>query len=189
MSLKNTKAARLAGRWTPASGASESVPNVDAIVWRYMDKGFFNFCIYQGSKAKAVLHLTCPSSERREGLIKKWIAGEEQKIAERDRRKVEADRTAAEFFQQLQMGSIFFTLSGYEQTNAYFFEVVGAVTVNSAVVRPIKQQQIESKPLSMCGHAIPKKGEFTGKEVKWKIKDKYPAIWTPDRKVSISWYG
>ena len=187
--VANTAAARMAKRWTPPNGRVQEYADIKAVIWSYERGLHACVCIFHGTKVKPVEHCCSATADLRDQFIKAWVMQRREQKADEQARTAKANQDIKEFFEALEIGSIFYTLSGYEQTNATFYEVVGRVTANSVVVRPIEQDQIEFEALAMYGHAIPRKGQYIGTECVWKVKQRFPALWKPGQKVNISWYG
>jgi acetyl-CoA acetyltransferase len=85
---------------------------------------------------------------------------------------------------QVQIGTIFASSWGYDQTNVDFYEVV-KVTKASVVIREIAKQQ-ETSDGGWTGYVNPRPGEFSGEAMTRRLK----AGWdnTPGVKVnSCAW--
>lgn len=184
-----TKAQRLAARWAPADGQREDVPDLDVVIWRYAKDGWAFACAYVGAKSKTAFHLRFRSPEDRESHIKSWLEGIRGTAAMRAAFKEDYKARAAQFLASLQLGDIFYYTGGWEQTNAYFFEVVGPVKGGSVVVRPIEQDTLERTPQAMSGHATPCKGKYSGPEQVFRTTKLIPTKWKEGERVSVTWYG
>lgn len=183
-------AQRLAARWTPAGGQSETIEDLEAVVWRYnATDGRPAACVYKGTSVRPMWNGPFPTLARREAYIENWKKQLEReqgmKAAFREQREMEV----SQFYSGLTVGTIFYLTDGYEQTNAHFYEVVGPVKGRAVPVRKLKQTRIESAPLAMYGHAEPRRGEYDGDIMNWRHKNQIPKIWNEGNKVRISWYG
>lgn len=184
-----TKAERLAARWEPIDGVRNDHPALDAVVWFYESSGRPAACAYQGGKQAPAFNGNFETPERRNNYVNDWLENLKRVKGVRAAAAAEFVIECDQFFAALTLGTVFYYTDGYEQTNAHFFQVVGRVTANAAVVQPIAHTKVESRPMSMSGHAVPVIGEFTGDLTIFKIKGAVPNIWKEDKPPRISWYG
>lgn len=184
-----TKAQRMAARWAPADGQREDFPQLDVTLWRYVKNGHYVACAYRGAKAKPDFHLRFGTPTDRENYIGQWLETAKREVEGRAKFKADYREQSEQFFASLQLGDIFYYTGGYEQTNAYFFEVVGSVKAGSAVVRPVEQNTVESAPQAMRGYAIPCKGKYGGPEQVFRTTKRIPTKWKEGQQVSVTWYG
>lgn len=184
-----TKADRLAERWTPTNGIKFEYPALDAIVWKYESNGKAAACAYRGGSLAPVFNGGFPSPKRRDDYVDLWIQRLQHDKGVQAASKMQFVNDCAQFYAALKLGEIFYYTDGYEQTNAHFFQVVGRIKGNGVEVRSIAHTRIESAPLAMSGHAVPRKDEFTSDVMLFKIKGAVPTIWKEGKPVRISWYG
>ena len=185
MTKEETKAAR----WAPANGQREDFPQIDVVLWRYEKEGRAMACAYRGAKEKPEFNFRFESPDARERYLVQWLDDITRQVEKRAKAKADYKARSAQFFESLQMGDIFYYTGGWEQTNAYFFEVVGPIKARSVVVRPVEQDAVESAPQAMRGHATPCKGKFSGAEQVFKTTKLIPTKWKEGDRVSVSWYG
>lgn len=189
MNKRMSKADRLAARWSPINGQRTDYPDYDAVVWKYEHNGKAAACVYTGSAMRPTWNSIFPTPERRDSYLADWLSVMQRAQAQRLQIAAQFNQQCAEFFAALSVGVIFSTTGGYEQTNAQFYQVVGEVKANRAVVRRITHTAVESPPHSMSGYALPCQDMFDGDMVLFKITGAIPDIWKEGNKVRISWYG
>ena len=142
-----------------------NVENVKCFYKEY--KGGYVVKCFEGRKKKPVLFKyafdmheviilmeTIISSKCRENIRKK-----EQSEANKKLKK--------ENIEKCQIGDVYRTSWGYEQTNVNFFQVISKPTPSSVIVREISKNIVEGG--FMSGHATPCVGEFVGEERKCRF--------------------
>ena len=184
-------AQRVAARWIPTGGQPETIEALGVVVWRYtVDDGRAAACVYIGTSARPAWNGPFPSVARREAYIEAWKQQLEREQGMRAGFREEREKEVTQFFNGLTVGTVFYLTGGYDQTNAQFYEVVGPAKAHSVPVRELRQTRIESAPMSMSGHAVPRQGEYASEVINWRSKKgRIPKIWEEGVKVSISWYA
>ncbi len=119
---------------------------------------------YEGRRKKPSFHYSFPHSEGLKKYVKQWLQGRRDELEYK--RKKQAEIKA--FKTSLVVGSILHGSSGWEQTNAYFFQVVERKTDKTVVIRKI-EHQLSPNPddhqyNSMAGKVIPKPDHFVERE-------------------------
>ncbi len=185
-----TVSQRLAARWTPPGGQLETWEELGVVVCRYSTPdGRPAACVYKGSSVRPQWNGPFLSLARREAYITGWKHQLEREQGMRASFQHQFEHQLSAFYGALAIGAIFYVTDGYEQTNAHFYEVVGTPRGLAVSVRELHQDRIESKPMAMNGHAVPRPGDFSGEAIIWRKKSQLPKIWNEGDKVRISWYS
>lgn len=120
---------------------------------------------YAGKRMKPDFNYRFQSEERLEKYVMDYVVDiMAVKVLKENRRKEQAERNKNI---SVQVGDIFRSSWGYEQTNIDYYQVV-AVKGQMVEVREIGQQREEDGYL--CGKCIPAPGMFIGEPIKARLK-------------------
>lgn len=112
--------------------------------------------MFYGVQAKPVWHYSFKDAARREAAVIKGFADRREVKAIRAKWKDEAKAKAAALRATVQVGDLFHTCWGYDQTNVEFFEVV-EVRGAYAVLREVAAASENNGPQDKC---VPQSGAF-----------------------------
>lgn len=124
------------------------------------------FIAFKGTSAKALCHYRYRTEEQRAQAIealKKQADNREANKAARSAKK------AAVTNEGIEIGTIYYSSWGYEQTNIDFYQVTGKSGSKTLFFRPIAQTREYDR--DDCGSCMPCPNEFTGEEFKKMIND------------------
>jgi hypothetical protein len=99
------------------------------------------------------------------------------------------------FFKSLNVGDIIYTQWGYEQTNAFFYQITKKSGKSTLFLREIEKLTKEIGELSRPGTAEPIKNKFKGDEFKKVLRDEFVnfqygyGYLYQNKPISVSWYG
>jgi hypothetical protein len=122
--------------------------------------------MYFGKRAKAEWHYRFKSVERMEEFIRSEVAkyrqGAEFRATEKARVRELRSRPHG-----VEVGTIFRTSWGYEQTNVEYYEVVALIGKSMCELREIAQERTETS--WQTGETLPMPGQYIGEPIKRKI--------------------
>lgn len=108
---------------------------------------------FSGKADKPAFHFNYRTAERREQHVREFF----QNVRDREQRIVTEREKRKAFVHGVQVGDIYRTCWGYDQTNVEFFEVV-EVKGKHAVLREIAQASVDDG--MGCERCVPQSGAF-----------------------------
>ncbi len=118
----------------------ETPEGTDLVVYRFINRrGKPSALVYQGRAAKPLYWYYFNSEEQRERRVQDTIKSRREDL----QRKQQELQTRREWKHSAKVGDVLYTVWGYDQTNADFFQVV-EVGDKVIKVRPLKQKLVES---------------------------------------------
>lgn len=115
--------------------------------------------VFYGKQSKPAAHYSYASEAKRAERVAAYFSHRQQITAYKAERRASRKAEA----RKVEVGGLYYTSWGYDQTNVDFYEVVELVGKTSAKVRPIARTDASNgnEPW-MTGKAIPAAGEFKG---------------------------
>ena len=163
-----TKSDRLAKRQTyiPEGAIKDQRSTNHFEIYRYEIAARFYAIVFSGTSAYPTWHLCFLNSVNRDESINRFIKNQETHL------KSIADRKELwmNFKHDINVGDIFYTHWGYDQTNVEFMQVVRVVTPKTVEIREIKKTVSEYANGGMSGRATPCKDEFIGEAKRCRAK-------------------
>ncbi len=142
--------------YIPKGSRKVSHNHSDAVAYVYTNRrGKPSAAIFFGTQAKPVAHFSYRSEEAREKSVTEYFERRQQTQARVTERR--SERKA--FVHTVQVGDIFRTSWGYDQTNVEFFEVT-QIRGKHAVVREI--QKAADHRGSGSDYVVPQSGAYVG---------------------------
>ena len=137
--------------------------------WEYEKEGVPCAMLFRGKAQKPTAWHRFQTEERRTAFIEKFFQEIQQNIEWKRKRKEEAAKSLEEAYGGLEVGAIFYSSWGYEQTNINFYQVVGIKGKNLTIQEIGKKTVSESQSTEMVVPAPEIKiGEtFTKRLNKW----------------------
>lgn len=117
-------------------------PNVDPegtdlAIWTYEHGGRLMGVAFQGNQSKPIWHYRFRSEAERDRQVQGTIAARKRAIES----KAEAVKKRREFRHSIQVGDIYYTSWGYDQTNVDFYQVID-VREKSITVREVEKKTV-----------------------------------------------
>lgn len=128
---------------------------------------------YMGRSKKAVFHYRYQSMENMQKYIAKFIESAEARAAYKAEQKAKK-KAAREQGHNIEVGTIFVSSWGWEQTNVDFYQVVG-VTKNSVKLRRIASEEVRATG-HMSADVVALKDHFISDEVITKRVNEHKAV-------------
>jgi hypothetical protein len=156
----NTTAARLASRHFPKGAQEIKAPGIEAVVYQSEMAGRFYAIGYRGTAGRPSFNYSFRTAEARAEHVLRFFAsvGGMTKYSEERKAELAAKRAAGH---GVQVGAVFYTSWGYDQTNVSFYEVI-ETTRGTITVRPLRQETKDTGHMSGTCVAIP--GAFAGEK-------------------------
>lgn len=110
------------------------------------------------------------TAERMAEFLKNFVEGENKAIIAKEARKLETKKRKEEFVNSVNVGDLFVSTWGFEQTNVDFYEVVEKKG-STVTVREIAAARVEGSEYShgMADEVVPVKGEYIGEPMKKRL--------------------
>ena len=177
----------------PSNSVKISLKEIDSVIYLASNlKGFWAVG-FTGKRIKPSFRRVFQSKSERQEFLVDWVS-----------HQAKANGKDNESEHPLKTGDILYTVWGYEQTNACFYEVV-KTTRKSVHLIELKTQTKETffdkdgvQCSTMSGHATPIRGEYSGESFQKRVVDEglckinesigYASIWDGEP-VRCSWYG
>jgi len=139
------------------------------IAYHYEGHGKLYGMYFRGKAQKPTKHYSFRTEEQREAFSEKFFEEIQRGIEWKRKRKEEAAKSLEEAYGGLEVGAIFYSSWGYEQTNINFYQVVGIKGKNLTIQEIGKKTVSESQSTEMVVPAPEIKiGEtFTKRLNKW----------------------
>ena len=157
-------------------------------ILRYENGGRPCVKVFRGNSSKAVAHYRFSSEERREESLEFYKAMAKKNADYKAEKKAKKAATSNE---DVELGAVYYSSWGYDQTNVDFYEVVGRFGKKGLWFREIASERTYSD--YMTGSCTAAKGEFTGEpfkkilsDTKWIRLNTYSAMSPWDGR-EISW--
>ena len=112
--------------------------------WEYEKEGVPCAMLFRGKAQKPTAWHRFQTEERRTAFIEKFFQEIQQNIEWKRKRKEEAAKSLEEAYGGLEVGAIFYSSWGYEQTNINFYQVVGIKGKNLTIQEIGKKRVSES---------------------------------------------
>lgn len=116
---------------------------------------------------KAFINCSFKDQAACEAYLEQWMIQVEKRITEREQLKLRVREIRSNMVNPYQVGDIFYTSWGYEQTNVNFFQVV-EVGKKSVMIREINSEANESGYMSGTKTAV--KDSFCGEAFKKNLQ-------------------
>ena len=146
----------------------------DAVAYIYERNGNPCAAIFVGKGAKPVERCFYRSAASREASIRRHFEGRRLTLAFKAQQATEAKAKAESFRQSVEIGDIFYTAWGYDQTTVDFYEVVG-ISGKMATLRPIGLAS-EDLGYDWRYKCVPQSGAFMGEATRHLIQSGYVRI-------------
>ncbi len=150
-------------RYIPENAKEIKKDNLDAVAYTYESTGALYAITYSGRRNKSDFHYRYENEQKREEAIANFFKRIEAHVRNKQEQKERHQELRAEFLAKIEVGSIFATCWGYEQTNVEWYQItqVKGCTVH---LRQIAAELTATVHVS--GTTSPIKGEFVGEEMK-----------------------
>lgn len=135
-----------------------SVPGINV----FINSSLFNVKIYHGKRTAPTAHKHFNEFHELVMFVDGMIKGQFDRNEEKYNQKKQKALLAAQARQTVQVGDLYFTSWGYDQTNVEFFQVVDRPTPAKATIRQIGK--ISEDAGYMCANVWPKVNDFIGPE-------------------------
>ena len=143
----------------------------DAVAYVYEGGGASYAAVFFGKQAKPVSHYRYRSPEKREEAVRRAFEGRRTAIATHAQWKAERTEKSAAARKSVQVGDVYRTCWGYDQTNVEFFEII-EVRGAYAVLREIASASEGGGPGGE--RCVPQSGAFL--EPRYQGDDRGAAI-------------
>lgn len=149
--------------------------------------------VYQGKSAKPVANYYYRNEEKREKVVSEYKAGADRMEVWRAERKAARKAVSNE---AVEVGTVFHSSWGYDQTNNDFYEVVGKVGKSSVVLREIASAHAGGESFMSC-QVKPVPGAYCSEPFTKRLGPgntlhfaSYKSAWVWDRETTYeSWYA
>ena len=139
----------------------KTVPGAE-VFWAKTARGRFHAVGFKGRAQKPLFNHTFASYERMTRYVTEVYEG----LAARSETKRRERDVLKTITPVIKVGDIFSSSWGYEQTNVYFYQVVGLKGKSTALLRRIAGERHYDGPMS--GSTVPARDAFIGEEVQQK---------------------
>lgn len=139
-------------RQIPQNAEAREFPAAAVVAYCYDSQNRPALKAYKGRQSKAAHHYAFPNAEARDRYLSEYVA--------RETERENAKRERAQASHGLEVGDILYSLWGYEQTNATFYQVVRVPSDRSATIRQIAADITADGAAAMSGISTPRPGEF-----------------------------
>lgn len=175
----------------PQGAVVEELTDCGVTICRYVNtQGRLCANGYQAKRTKPSFSHYFANAQAREAFIATFVETARHTMESSLRYAEQVAREQAAMLETLQIGSIVYYTTSYEDTYAHFFQVTGKITKTRAIVRPLKHITTESTPQAMSGYAKPIVDDFDGPEQLLPLFGRKIVKLLPDSgHVSVSWYG
>lgn len=147
----------------------------DAVAYVYQsESGKFYAAIFYGKQAKPVAHYRYRSVAEREASVKRHFEGRRAALAAKEQRKEAGKSEAEKFAQAIEVGDIFYTSWGYDQTNIDYYEIT-SVSGQTVTVRKVAMSS-EDLGYDWRYKCVPQSGQFIGEATRHRIQAGYLKI-------------
>lgn len=136
-------------------------------ILRYEREGRPCVKVFRGNSAKAVAHYRFSSVERREESLEYYKTTAKNNADYKAEKKA---KKAAVSNEEVEVGAVYYSSWGYDQTNIDFYEVVGRFGKKGLVFRPIASNSTMNG--YDTGTCVAVKGVYTGEAFKKMLSDK-----------------
>jgi len=109
--------------YIPTGSTKVTDKHSDAVAYAYEREGSLGAVVFYGTQAKPVQHYTYRNAERRAAAVTAAFVARREAIERKAAYKAEAREKAQAARASVQVGDIYRTCWGYDQTNVEFFEV------------------------------------------------------------------
>lgn len=150
-------------RYIPQNAKEIKKEGVDAVAYTYESTaGILCALAYSGRRSTPAFHYRYGTEQKRVEAIANFFKSVEARARYKEEHKERQQALRAEFLAKIEVGSIFVTSWGYDQTNVEWYEIthIKGCTVR---LRQIAAQVIETGYMS--GSTTPVKGAFIGEEL------------------------
>lgn len=147
-------------RMIPPGSMETRVDGIDAVVYLY-GGGDTRPCAvgYKGKAQRPAFHHIFRDESGRADFLKRWFESLAQWAKYKAEQKAARD-AKREAGHPYNVGDVLFRSWGYDQTNVDFYEVVEVKSKQSAMLRKIGADSIDTG--FMCGNCTARKGSFSG---------------------------
>lgn len=154
-------------RYIPENAKEIKKAGVDAVAYTYESSGALYALAFSGRRSTAAFHYRYSTEQHRAQAIEKFFAGVEAHARYKQEHKLRQKELKAEFLAKIEVGSIFVTCWGYDQTNVEWYEITG---VKGSMVRLRRIAAQTTGTGYLCGTTTPVKGAFIGEELKRVVR-------------------
>lgn len=154
-------------RYIPENAKEIKKDGVDAVAYTYESAGALYALGYSGRRSTAAFHHRYGSEQHRADAIARFFQGVEAHARYKQEHKQRQQAMKAEFLAKIEVGSLFATCWGYDQTNVEWYEIT-SVKGSTVRLRQIAAQVSETGYMS--GSTKPVKGAFIGEELKRVVR-------------------
>lgn len=152
----------------------------DLAIWVWEDRNQYMGIAFQGTANKPLWYNIFKNERAREAQINRTIAARKARLQQ----KVDRLQERKEFQHDIEVGDIFYTSWGYDQTNVNFFEVI-ALRGKAVVIREVGSKIVHEGQGSNSVVAVP--GVYVGPP-----QTKVPQMgntFRVDRQIAYRWDG
>lgn len=181
-------------RYIPENAKEITKDGLNAVAYTYeSDNGTLYALAYSGRRNKPDFHYRYGNEQKRTDSISNFFKRIESYAQNKLEHKARQQELRAEFLNKIEVGSIFSTCWGYEQTNVEWYQVT---RIKGCTVH-LREIAAEITPTGhMSGETKPIKGKFVGEEMKRivrgtgiRIDDVVTAFLSDGRPRHSSWYA
>ena len=154
----------MTNRYIPQNAKEIKIEGLDAVAYAYeSDNGALYAIAYSGRRNKSDFHYRYENEQKRDKAIAEFFKRVEARALCKQKHKERQQELRTQFLAKIEVGSIFSTCWGYEQTNVEWYQVtyIKGCAVN---LREIASEITATGPMS--GSTRPIKGKFIGEEMK-----------------------
>lgn len=178
----------------PENAIVRTFPEADVTAYCYTTQRGPALLAYKGRRKRPAIYLCYRSETQRETDLANYI--------KKETKAEEFRRERREAVHGLAVGDILYTIWGYEQTNASFYQVVRLVSDKSAVIQEVIKEILPVSRGAMSGVCVPCKDKFRTGSIEMtrravamhtlssgKDKGMGPLTLWKGNAVEISWYA
>lgn len=155
-------------RYIPENSKETKLEGMDAVAYTYESENGALYAIgYSGRRNKPDFHYRYSSEQKRAEAVAAYFKRVEGVARYKEEQKARQQELKAEFLAKIEVGSIFGTCWGYEQTNVEWYQITD---IKGSTVRLRRIAEEVTATGFMSGETKPLKGQFIGEEMKRIIR-------------------
>lgn len=158
-----------AKRWIPTGSTKVVAKDCNAVAYIHEQDDTPYGLVYMGRAEKPTYNHRFKSLEQRENFIRRCFAEQKRREDDRAKRRTETSKPHG-----LEIGSIFYTSWGYDQTNVNFYQVTRVIGSKMLALRPIRSTMVEDNGPSV--YVTADVGNFCGEEMRRKCSNGHVRI-------------
>ena len=187
------KEKRMNNRYIPQNAQEIKKDGLDAVAYTYESSGVFCAIAYSGRRHKSDFHFRYSNEQKRTQAIAEFFKRIEARVRYKQERQEHQQELRAQLLTKIEVGSIFATCWGYEQTNVEWYQITH---VKGCTVRLRRIAAEVTTTGYMSGSTKPVRDAFIGEELKRivrgtgiRIDDVVTAFLSDGSSRHCSWYA